>query len=187
MAGDHAHCVEPRLEALVRDVPDFPTPGIVFKDITPLLADPGAMVEAIRAMADPWRRSNIDFVLGIEARGFILGAMVAVELGAGFVPARKPNKLPRETFSESYGLEYGHDSIEIHTDSIPEGSRTLIVDDVLATGGTAAAAARLVGACGAELVGFEFLMELTFLEGRSRLGQTPTHAVIAYGPDKDAG
>jgi len=172
---------------LVRDVPDFPRPGILFKDITPLLADPAALAASIDAMADPWRDANVQFVVGIEARGFIFGALVAAALNVGFVPARKPGKLPCTTISESYGLEYGNDAIEIHADALPEGSRTLVVDDVLATGGTAAAAAKLVEACGSELVGFGFLIELAFLDGRSMLGSAPINAAIAFGAHEDNG
>jgi len=187
MAGDPHHRLDSHIEDLVRDVPDFPSPGIVFKDITPLLADPVAMVAAVNTMAEPWRESELDLVVGIEARGFIFGALVAVALGVGFVPARKPGKLPGETISESYGLEYGHDSIEIHADALPPGSRTLVVDDVLATGGTAAAAAKLVEGCSSEVVGFGFLIELAFLNGRSMLGSSPISAAITYGANEDLG
>jgi len=187
MAGDPANRSEPLIEDLVRDVPDFPTAGILFKDITPLLADPVAMAAAVDTMAQPWLGSGVEFVVGIEARGFIFGALVAAALGAGFVPARKPGKLPGDTITEPYGLEYGHDSIEMHLDALPAGSRTIVVDDVLATGGTAAAAARLVEVCGAELMGFGFLIELEFLNGRSKLGSPPINAVITYGTHEDLG
>ncbi len=181
MAGESTRRAVPQLEDLVRDVPDFPTAGVVYKDITPLLADPVAMASAVDAMAAPWLGSDVDFVVGLEARGFILAAPVARVLAAGFVPARKPGKLPLATFSEPYGLEYGHDSLEIHTDSLPVGSRVVIIDDVLATGGTAAAAARLVSASNADLLGFGFLIELPFLGGRSRLAGSEAHAVMALG------
>ncbi len=184
MAGEVARRTVTQLEDLVRDVPDFPTAGIVYKDITPLLADPVAMASAIDAMAAPWLGSAVDFVVGVEARGFILAAPVARALEAGFVPARKPGKLPSATFSESYGLEYGHDSLEIHTDSLPAGSRVVIIDDVLATGGTAAAAARLVSASGADLLGFGFLIELPLLGGRSQLAGLAAHAVMSLGTEQ---
>lgn len=158
-----------RLLALVRTVPDFPSPGIAFKDITPLLADGAGLDLAVVAMADPWRDDEIDLVVGIEARGFLLGTPVARELGAGFVPVRKEGKLPSETAAVSYGLEYGADTIEMHIDAVTADHRVVIIDDVLATGGTAAAARELVTATGASLAGFGFLIELAFLNGRSRI------------------
>jgi len=161
------------LEALLRsrivDVVDFPTPGIVFKDISPLLADHAAFAGAVDAMADAHADHRVDQVLGIEARGFILAAPVAYRLGAGFVPVRKPGKLPSATHETAYDLEYGQNVLQIHLDAVAPGDRVLIVDDVLATGGTAAAAARLVQACGAELVGFSVLLELGPLGGRQAL------------------
>jgi len=187
MVGDPEHRSETRFEELVRDVPDFPRPGILFKDITPLLADPAALAAAVDAMADPWRDSQVQLVMGIEARGFIFGSLVAAALGVGFVPARKPGKLPGATISESYGLEYGLDAIEIHTDALPACSRTLVVDGVLATGGTAAAAAKLIEACGSELVGFGFLIELGFLDGRAMLGSSPVAAAITFGAHEGRG
>jgi len=182
MAGEVAHRAANRLAGMVRDVADFPAPGIDFKDITPLLADPEAMALTIEAMSEPWVGAGVDFVVGLEARGFILAAPIAGALGAGFIPARKPGKLPLPTFIEPYGLEYGNDSLEIHTDALPPGSRVVVIDDVLATGGTAAASARLVAASGAELLGFGFLIELTFLGGRSKLDGLSAHSVLSYGP-----
>lgn len=158
------------LEGYIRDIPDFPKPGIVFKDITPLLASPEGLRQAIDALAAPYEGSGITKVLGAEARGFILGGALAYKLGAGFIPARKPGKLPWTTTSAEYALEYGTDQLEMHTDAICCGDRVLIVDDVLATGGTAAAKADLVDRGGAEVIGFAFLMELDFLNGRERLG-----------------
>jgi adenine phosphoribosyltransferase len=162
----------------IRDVPDFPTPGILFRDITPLLASPEAFHEAVAAMALPFRAARVDKVLGIEARGFMFGAPIARELGVGFVPLRKPGKLPRETVRASYGLEYGKDALEMHRDAFRPGERVVIADDVLATGGTAEAASRLAEELGAELVGLSFFIELAFLKGRERLGTRPTHAVL---------
>ncbi len=157
------------LRPLVRDVPDFPTPGILYKDITPLLADPTAFDVAIEALARPWRDADVGVVVGVEARGFIVAAPVARALGVGFVPARKEGKLPWETNSEAYGLEYGADVLELHIDAVGPDQRVLVIDDVLATGGTAAATGRLVISAGAILVGYGFLLELAFLDGRSKL------------------
>jgi adenine phosphoribosyltransferase len=165
------------LRALVRDVPDFPTPGILFRDITPLLASPDAFPEAVRAMADPFR-GGVSKVLGIEARGFMFGAPVARELGVGFIPARKSGKLPGRTVRVEYGLEYGKDSLEVHEDACQPGERVLIVDDVLATGGTARAAAELVERLGAQVEGLSFLIELAALSGRSRLEDRRLHSVL---------
>lgn len=168
------------LRQLIRDVPDFPKPGILFRDITPLLADPLGLVEAARLMAEPFRGAGIDRVVGIESRGFILGPLVARELRAGFVPVRKPGKLPGAIFSETYDLEYGSDSIEMHEDGVRRGHDVLIVDDVIATGGTAEATGRLVARAGGRIMGFSFLIELSALEGRSRLGAVPVEAAIVY-------
>lgn len=154
---------------LVRDIPDFPQPGIIFKDITPVLADPAAFREAVRAMTDPWRQRGIDRVVGVESRGFIFGAPIALELGAGFVPVRKVGKLPHETIAQEYTLEYGTATLEIHKDGIRRGERVLIVDDLLATGGTINATAQLVELLGGHVVGIGFLVELDFLGGRQRL------------------
>ena len=158
-----------RLRSLVRDVPDFPQKGIVFKDITPLLADEVAFSTAIDLVVVRFGRGNVDKVVGIEARGFILSSPVAYHFGAGFVPVRKAGKLPWETRAEEYELEYGTETLEIHRDAFSPGERVLIVDDVLATGGTAQATARLVEGLGAKVVGIAFLVELGFLKGRDKL------------------
>ena len=166
---------------LLRDIPDFPKPGILFKDITPILADGDAFADAIAAMAEPWRGVALDAVVGVEARGFILGAALARELEVGFVPVRKPGKLPGETLSQDYGLEYGRDRLEIHADALPAGARVIVVDDVLATGGTLNAALALVERQGARIVGTGVLVELGFLEART--GWThpaPLHACAIY-------
>jgi adenine phosphoribosyltransferase len=159
------------LKAHVRDVPDFPQAGVVFKDLTPLLAHPQAFASAVKAIALPFEVSGITKVVGIEARGFIVAAPVAVILGAGFVPVRKKGKLPWRTEVAAYDLEYGSDSLEIHDDAVTDGDRVLVVDDVIATGGTAAATVELVRRLGGEVVGLGFLAELEFLGGRSRLVQ----------------
>lgn len=166
------------VKARLRDVPDFPRPGIVFKDITPLLADPVLFGRVINAMAAPFRGQHVTKVIGVEARGFILGAPVALALNAGFVPARKPGKLPHRTVVERYSLEYGSDGLELHQDAILKGERVVIVDDVLATGGTAEATAKLTSQLGGELVGFSFLMVLGFLDGAKRLGADRVRSVI---------
>jgi adenine phosphoribosyltransferase len=168
------------LAAHIRDIPDFPKPGIMFKDITPLLLDAGALREAVRELADWVRPREVDFVVAAEARGFILGAALAIELGAGFVPARKPGKLPSQTISAEYILEYGVDALELHADALAHGARVLIHDDLLATGGTARALADLVQGAGAEVVGCGFLVELGFLDGRERLAGYDVHALITY-------
>ncbi|GAA3748487.1 adenine phosphoribosyltransferase [Spinactinospora alkalitolerans] len=157
------------IEQCVREIPDYPKPGVMFKDITPLLADPKAFAAVVEAVAGAYEPSAVDYVIGLEARGFILAAPVALELAAGFVPIRKAGKLPARTFRESYDLEYGTATIEMHTDAIAPGSRVLIVDDVLATGGTGRAAVELVRRAGGTVVGFSVLMELAFLKGREKL------------------
>lgn len=157
------------LRSLIRDVPDWPTPGVGFKDITPLLADPVAFDATIDALAGHFTERGITKVLGIEARGFVIAAPVALRLGAGFVPARKPGKLPWHTTAEEYELEYGTDTIEIHNDAIEAGEQVLIIDDVIATGGTAAAAVRLVESVGGEVSGLGFVLELAFLGGAAKL------------------
>jgi adenine phosphoribosyltransferase len=162
----------------IRDVPDFPTPGILFRDITPLLAEPSAFSEAVRAMAEPFRDSAVAKVLGIEARGFLFGAALARELGAGIVPARKSGKLPRQRVRATYGLEYGRDCLEIHSDAFRRGERVLVADDVLATGGTARAAAELAEKLGAEIVGLTFLIELGALGGKKQLPGRRIHSVL---------
>ncbi len=150
-------------------MPDFPKPGIVFKDITPILADPALFEAATEALAVPFERDGITHVVAIESRGFILGGPVAQRLGAGLIPVRKPGKLPWKTYRQEYALEYGTDALEMHVDALPAGSRALIVDDVLATGGTAAAAGALAGTVGGEVVGYAFLLALGFLNGRDRV------------------
>lgn len=169
-----------RLKALVRDVPDFPQPGIVFKDITPLLADEIAFSSVIDLIVVHFGRGNVDKVVGIEARGFILASPVAYHFGAGFVPVRKKDKLPWETESEEYELEYGTATLEIHRDGVDPGERVLIVDDVLATGGTARATARLVERIGGKVVGIAFLIELGFLKGRQQVDGYDLFTLISY-------
>ncbi len=166
------------LRALVRDVPDFPSPGILFRDITPLLASPEAFARAIREMAEPWKALRPAKIIGIEARGFMFGAALARELSVGFVPVRKPGKLPRETVRASYGLEYGTDTLEIHRDACAPGERVVIADDVLATGGTAEAACRLAEALGAEILGVAVFIELAALGGRARINPRPVESVL---------
>ena len=158
------------LESYIRDIPDFPKEGVLFKDITPLLADPAAFHETIDRLAEGYASEGVTKVLGAEARGFILGGALAYRLGAGFVPARKPGKLPWNTTKATYDLEYGTDTLEMHEDAITTADVVLIIDDVLATGGTAAAKAELVRSTGATVAGFAFLMELDFLHGREKLG-----------------
>jgi adenine phosphoribosyltransferase len=170
------------LRHYVRDIPDFPRQGIVFKDITPLLLNPEALDAAVVRLARFARDLGIDYVVAAEARGFILGGAVARELGAGFVPARKPGKLPHETVSAEYALEYGIDALEVHADALAGGARVLVHDDLLATGGTAGAVCELVSGFGAEVVACAFLVELSFLGGRARLEPYPVHALIDY-PD----
>lgn len=169
-----------RLKELIRDVPDFPKKGIVFKDITPLLADRAALRETIDALAAPYASASPDLVVGVESRGFIFGAAVAARLGAGFVPVRKPGKLPWETISETYDLEYGTDTLEVHADAFERGARVLLVDDLLATGGTAAATTALMNRMGAEMLGASFVIELEFLDGRSRLDGLRISSLIRY-------
>jgi len=158
----------PEWSTLLRDVPGFPKPGIVFKDITPVLADGAAFAAAVADMAAPWRAAPPDAVAGIESRGFILGAALALELRCGFVPVRKPGKLPAATLAQDYRLEYGSDRLEIHADALPSGARVLVVDDVLATGGTLHAATALLRRQGADVIGAGVLVELAFLGGRGR-------------------
>lgn len=169
------------LAAAVRTIPDFPQPGIQFKDITPILADAHLLRQAVDGLAEPWRNHGITKVIGIESRGFILGAMLADELGAGFVPVRKQGKLPFTTIRETYELEYGTDTIEMHIDAVSERDLVLIHDDVIATGGTAAAAHRLTRFAGARVAGFSFLVELSFLDGRMRLpADSDIHTLLSY-------
>jgi adenine phosphoribosyltransferase len=168
------------LNQLIRDVPDFPKPGIVFKDITPLLKSPGALQSACEQLAAPFRDARINQVAGIESRGFIFGSIVAQILGAGFIPIRKPGKLPWTTRRLEYELEYGSDSLEIHDDAAAAGDRVLIIDDVLATGGTLGCAARLITELGAELAGAATVIELGFLDGRKKLGDVKFHSLIVF-------
>ncbi|MCP2340858.1 adenine phosphoribosyltransferase [Actinomadura rupiterrae] len=162
----------------IRDVPDYPKPGVVFKDITPLLADHVAFAGVVDTVVNHYGRGTVDKIVGIEARGFILAAPVAYHMGAGFVPVRKKGKLPSATFEQSYELEYGSETIEMHTDAFRPGERVLIVDDVLATGGTARAAAQLMRRGGGEVVGLSVLMELSFLDGRDKLDGLDVHALV---------
>lgn len=174
---------DPRgLGRLIRDIPDFPTRGVVFKDITPLLGDGAAFREAIEEMATLVAASGlqVDRVVAIEARGFLVGAPLAARLGVGFAPVRKPGKLPYDTDGESYELEYGTDRVEVHVDAVTPGERVLVVDDVIATGGTAAATARLVERRGAEIAAFAFLVELAFLEGRQQLDGHRILSLVTY-------
>ena len=168
-----------KLETYIRTIRDFPQPGVVFRDLTPLLGDACALRASIHELAQPFRDASVDVVAGMEARGFIFGALVAWQLGAGFVPLRKPGKLPAEVEAVTYELEYGTATLEVHRDALGSGRRVLLVDDVLATGGTAAASVDLVTRLGAELVGCAFLVELIALGGRARLPGQRIHAVLA--------
>lgn len=168
------------LRELIRNVPDYPKPGVVFKDITPLLKDGEAFAAVVGAIATHYREQGIDYVLGIESRGFIFGAAVATALGAGFIPVRKPGKLPHLTHRCEYALEYGTDALEIHQDAVEPGKRVLIVDDVLATGGTAAAAVELVQCTGGEVAGLAFLIELGFLKGREKIAGFDVLSLLTY-------
>jgi len=168
------------LDRFIRDVPDFPQKGIIFKDITPLLNDTQALAETVKRLSDTVSHDTITRVVGIESRGFIFGIAVALELGAGFVPVRKPGKLPGETLSESYTLEYGTDSIEMHRDALTEKDRVLLIDDLLATGGTMKAAVSLVEQTGAAVVKIAFVIELAFLKGRKKLAGYDITSILTY-------
>lgn len=168
-----------KVKSALRTVPDFPKPGVNFIDITPVLEDPALFRAVLDEMVSRARVQRIGKVLAIESRGFIFGAPLAAAIGAGFVPLRKPGKLPYKTLSETYELEYGNETLEIHADAIRPGERVLIVDDVLATGGTASASVRLARTCGGEVVELLFMIELNFLHGRNRLDATPVHALIS--------
>jgi adenine phosphoribosyltransferase len=168
------------LRGLIREIPDFPQAGIGFKDITPLMADAGALAESVRLLAEYARPLGVQCVVAAEARGFLLGPALALELGAGFVLARKPGKLPYETVSAEYLLEYGSGQLELHSDAVSSGRRVLVHDDLLATGGTAAALCELVEQLGGEVVGCGFLVELAFLNGRERLAGREVHALLSY-------
>ncbi len=169
-----------QIESLIRAVPDFPIPGILFRDITPLLGDPAAFKVMVDLFVDRFRDAQIDAVVGIEARGYMLGAPVAYALGAGFVPVRKPGKLPGEKYTEEYALEYGTNSIEIHTDAIAPGKRVLVIDDLLATGGTLAATLRLLARLDAHVAGVAVLIELAALDGRAALPGADVTSFITY-------
>ena len=166
------------VDSLLRDVPDFPEPGVLFKDITPLIGDGAALAQVGRAMTDPYREAGITAVVGLEARGFIFGTAVALELGVGFVPIRKAGKLPAATIALDYALEYGSARIEIHEDAVGPGQRVLVIDDVLATGGTAAAAVDLIEQVGAEVAAVEVVVEISVLDGRSRLAGHEVGALL---------
>jgi adenine phosphoribosyltransferase len=168
------------LRRLIRDIPDFPKQGIVFKDLTPLMADAGALRAAVEGLAELARPLQIDCVVAAEARGFLLGPALALELGAGFVLARKPGRLPYETISAEYLLEYGAGQLELHSDALASGARVLVHDDLLATGGTASALCELVEQLGGEVAGCSFLIELAFLGGRERLASHEVHALLSY-------
>ena len=168
------------LRTLIRDVPDFPKPGILFRDITPLLADRGALAAAVEALAAPWRGTGLDAVAAVEARGFLFATPLALALGVGVIPVRKPGKLPADTIAHDYDLEYGSDRLEMHRGVLPAGARVLVVDDVLATGGTAAACMRLVEAAGGMVAGASFLVELSALGGRGRLVPHRVEAAVVY-------
>ena len=169
-----------RLRGLIRTVPDFPKPGIVFIDIMPLLGDPAGLALAVELVSEPFRNMKIDKVVGAESRGFIFGTATARDLSAGFVPIRKPGRLPCDTISESYDLEYGSNQLEIHKDAIKPGETVLVIDDLLATGGTIAACCRLVETLGGQVAGIAFLVELTFLNGRQQITQYPVHSVLKF-------
>jgi adenine phosphoribosyltransferase len=169
-----------QIESLIRAIPDFPIPGILFRDITPLLADPEGFAAVVDLFVQRFRDARVDAVVGIEARGYMLGAPVAHALKAGFVPVRKPGKLPGEKFSEEYALEYGTNTLEIHADAVGHGHRVLVVDDLLATGGTMAATVRLLGKLGAEIVGCAVLIELEALKGRAALNGVPVTSFVRY-------
>jgi adenine phosphoribosyltransferase len=170
-------------KSIIRDIPDFPQQGIIFRDITPLLAHPQGLTKIIQDFQTKFIELNIgaiDCVIGIESRGFILGAPLAMALGCSFVPVRKPKKLPSAVFRVEYALEYGTDTLEIHQDAIATGQKVIIIDDVIATGGTAVAAAKLVAQTGAELIGYGFLIELDFLDGRKALPEVPIISLVNY-------
>jgi adenine phosphoribosyltransferase len=168
------------LRSFVRDIPDYPKPGIVFRDVTPLFLDPDALNRAIELLSEWAAERDVDYVVAAEARGFVLGAAVAARIGAGFIPARKPGKLPRESISVEYALEYGVDALEVHRDSLAGGARVLVHDDLIATGGTAEALCRLVESAGAHVAGCAFLIELAFLGGRRRLAGHDVHSLVTY-------
>ncbi len=169
-----------RVESLIRDIPDFPKPGILFKDITPLLGDAEGFRTAIDLLADAITGPTPEYIVGTESRGFIFGAALAYRIGAGFIPVRKPGKLPADVHSCEYELEYGTDALEVHRDALHQGARTLIVDDLLATGGTARATGDLLRRLGAEMLGYSFVIELGFLAAREHMTDAPVHSLIRY-------
>jgi adenine phosphoribosyltransferase len=168
------------LKTLIRDVPDFPLPGILFRDVTPLLRDPAGLSSVVEAFVDRYHGQGVDVVAGVESRGFLFGAPLAIALGVGFVPIRKVGKLPAETVRREYALEYGTNTLEMHADAVTPGERVLLIDDLLATGGTARAAVELIQAVGGTVHGAAFVIELAFLNGRAALPGTDVHALIAY-------
>ena len=172
-----------RLEELIRTVPDWPKPGVQFKDITPLLGDPAGLALAVEHLTRPFRGQSVDLVAGVESRGFIFGTAAATALSAGFVPIRKPGRLPRATRAEEYELEYGTDKLEVHVDAVKPGQRILMVDDLLATGGTMAACCRLIAGLGGRIVSVAVLIELEFLRGRDKLSGYPVHSVLKVKGD----
>ena len=169
-----------RLKDKIRDIPDFPKPGIVYKDITPLVRDPATLRLAVHELVHPFFNDGVSAVVGMEARGFIFGALAAWALGVGFVPLRKPGRLPYDVQSVSYDLEYGSESLEVHVDALGSGDRVLVVDDVLATGGTAAASCELIEKLGARVAACAFVVELNFLNGRGKLARYPVHSLLSY-------
>lgn len=169
-----------RVRAAIRDIPDFPKPGILFKDIMPVLADASLMADVIAYMAKQWHGDDIGCIVGMESRGFLFGMPLSIEMGVPFAPARKPGKLPYSTVSTSYELEYGTNTLEMHTDAIAKGQRVLIIDDLLATGGTAKATQQLIHDLGGTVAGFQFLVELDFLGGRSALGEARVDSLVHY-------
>jgi adenine phosphoribosyltransferase len=177
---DHPKLRAAELQKAIRNIPDFPKPGIQFKDITPVLADARLFATSIDLLTDHFKPGDVDAVVGIDARGFIFAAGAALKLKAGFVPVRKKGKLPYTTYEQEYGLEYGTNAIAIHTDAVKPGSRVLLIDDLLATGGTAAAAAQLAQKVGAQILAINFLIELGFLKGREKLRGYPVHSLVVY-------
>jgi adenine phosphoribosyltransferase len=170
----------PRIRAAIRDIPDFPKPGVLFKDITPILGDPALFAEVIDELSARYQPMQIDKIAAMESRGFIFGAPLAQKIGAGFVPLRKFGKLPHTTVAETFNLEYGTETLEVHTDAIAPGERVLIIDDLLATGGTAEAAVRLVKRIGGDVVEIAFVVELAFLDGRKRLSGIPVYSMVVF-------
>lgn len=179
MEGTHVSDSEFKYANLIVDIPDYPEPGVIFKDITPLLADPEGFAAAVDDLADHFKGMGINKIVGAEARGFLVGAPVAYRMGAGFVPARKPGKLPREVYRQTYSLEYGTDELQIHKDALEAGDKVLIIDDLVATGGTAVATAKLVEQTGAEVMGFGFILELAFLNPRECIAKECTQEVYS--------